>query len=860
LSHSTWSRILSALTVVTAIIAAHMILRPLAVFSQQANNPSEHVRSLNNQLLQVYARLGALSNSEAAAVALRSQGAEIIKQRAAALMELIQQSPSQALSIAFSDDVLSRLRKAFPESITSLESVGSWQGATEYLIEDGADFKTYQKHFSITTSTETLNVHFASQVPANLQSGKILRVTGIRVGTEVAADGGTVTGTVTGAAAMCTPLGEQRTLVLLVTTPGVPAPALTPAYFANLLFGSSGLSLSEFWRESSYGVTTASGDVLGWYTLDANYTCDQTSQIRDAAIRAVDSVVDFRQYSRIFLIMSGVYGGCGWAGLATVGCSSLSSAGDGNFTASTAWMYSEIFISRETGITLAIHEGGHNLGLDHASSRGFRPEALGAPGLAGVMNEYGDEFSAMSSASFGHYAAPHKAKLGWLTSDVQTVTGSGSFSIQPTEVGGGLHALKVRRGSDDNNWLWVEYRQPLGVFDSTLKPQIFGGGLIHYQDTSTGAYTHLLDFTPNTTSWADPALLAGQSWVDPYTNVSIAIDNASSTALNVSVAYGPAVCTPAAPTVTLSPANPSAYAGNPVNYTVTIANKDSEQCAPRGFNLSSLVPGWQTTFSQDSLVLSPLASTSVTMSKLVPADTLPATYSVDALVMSTLGSVDGTANVTVVPIPCTAAAPVIALTSSVSNAFPGDTVDYAIVVTNNDAGSCVSRTFNLSSSMPSGWTTAFSQMSLTVASSSTASAKMSKTVPSSASPGTYAANVIATDGSSSVEGKANVTIQLIPLAITLSTSSGPFTKGSTVAITAKVMQGSINAPGASVVFTMISPNGTTSTRKMTADSNGVVVWSYRVGPKDAKGNYHVTAEAKFGSQSASSTTVAFSVE
>jgi len=857
---TTMSRALIALTIVAAIASGLITIGSGALFGQQANTQGQQVRSLNNQLLQVYARLAALPNPQAAAaIAERSQAASVIQQRAVTLQKLIQQNPSEALSLAFSEDLLSGLRNTFPESAKSLESVGSWEGPLEYFIEDGSDLKTYRKHYHVTVGDQTLNVHFAHE-PADLQSGNTLHVTGVRVGTEVAADSGSVTGTATGAAAMCTPLGDQRTLVLLLTTPGVPAPALTPAYFSSLLFDSSGQSLSEFWRESSYGATTASGDVLGWYTLDANYTCDQTDQIRDAAIRAVDSVVDFRQYSRIFLILSGVYGGCGWAGLATVGCSSLSSAGDGYFTASTAWMYSDIFFSRPTAVTLVSHEGGHNLGLDHASTQDFHPETLGVPGSSGVISEYGDEFSAMSTASFGHYASPHKARLGWFTSDVQTVTTSGSFSIQPTEIPGALHALKVRRGTDDNNWLWLEYRQPIGVFDTTLKPQIFGGALIHYQDATTRLYTRLLDFTPATTSFSDPALLAGQSWVDPYTNVSIATDNASSTGLNVSVAYGPPVCTEASPTVSLSPANPSAYAGNAVQYAVTVTNKDSEQCAPRSFGLSSLVPGWETTFSQDSLVLSPSTSASLTMSKLVPVSTPPATYSVDAMATSSNVSSDGTANVTVVPVPCTVAAPMVTLTPAVSSAFPGDTVDYAIVITNNDAGSCTSRSFNLSSTIPAGWGTTFSQTSLSLPPSSSASAKMSKTVPSSASPGTYAANVIATDGSSSVEGKTNVTIQLIPLAITLSTSSGPFTKGSTVAITAKVMQGSINASGASVVFTMISPNGTTSTKKITADSNGVAVWSYRVGPKDAKGNYQVTAQAKFGSQSTSSTTVAFSVE
>src|SRR5262249_42536884 len=150
---------------------------------------------------------------------------------------------------------------------------------------------------------------------------------------------------------------------------------------------------------------------------------------------------------------------------------------------------------------------------------------------------------------------------------------------------------------------------------------------------------------------------------------------------------------------------------------------------------------------------------SVAMSKVVPVAAAPATYSIDALATDSLGSADGTANVTVVPTPCTASAPAITLTSSVSTAFAGDIVNYAILIQNNDTGSCTPRTFNLSSSMPSGWVTSFSQTSLTVAPVSSGSLNMSKTVPSSASPGTYSANLIATDTSGSVEAKANVTIQ-----------------------------------------------------------------------------------------------------
>src|SRR5207245_1655837 len=144
---------------------------------------------------------------------------------------------------------------------------------------------------------------FADGEPYGLKSGDQLHVTGVRVGTQVAAYGGIITSSgTTSTAAMCTPIGQQKSVVLLVTFPGVPAPAIAPATGYQSFFGNTGRSVSEYWREASYGVTSAAGDVFGWYTLDANYTCDQSGSIRDAAIRAADADVDFRQYSRIFII------------------------------------------------------------------------------------------------------------------------------------------------------------------------------------------------------------------------------------------------------------------------------------------------------------------------------------------------------------------------------------------------------------------------------------------------------------------------------------------------------------------------------------------------------------------------------
>ncbi len=610
------------------------------------NDPTARFRNLNNQLLTVYSRL--LASPAGDAIALRSQAAAVIQQRAAILGDMIETDPAQALGFAFSQDLLANLAAAFPESASQLESAGTWEGQLEWVVAMRPNLINYRDLRRLTVGSESYDIYFAKTEPAGLKCRDTLRVRGIRVGTRIAAADGSIQSAAPAGA--CNTIGDQKSIVLLVTFPGVPAPSITPASVSDIFFGSSGHSVSEFWREASYGVTSASGDVFGWYTLDAVYTCDQYSAMRTAAINAADPSVNFTQYNRIFIIFP--RSSCGWAGLGTLGCSSLSSA-DGGFTASTSWMLSNYFSNRDQGVKLAAHEGGHNLGLHHSSSRDFGTEALGAPGTAGTLSEYGDVFSAMGSWNLGHYPAPHKKMLNWMAEGgtIRTVQSSGSFSVQPFEMGAGtLQALKIQRGTGSSDWVWLEFRQPVGNYDNTLGSQIFSGATIHYQDSTAGTHTHLLDYTPETASWSDPDLAATRSWTDPYTNLSISITGATSSTLNADVIYGAIPCVPANPTVTLSPANPSVYAGSNVNYTVSVTNNDTAGCAPRSFDISSSQPGaWPNIFSQSILTISPSSSTSTTMTKSVPGGTVPATYAVDGSALSSGNAGTGNANATVMP-------------------------------------------------------------------------------------------------------------------------------------------------------------------------------------------------------------------
>jgi len=625
----------------------------------QDNPAAARARALNNALLGLHGQMQQAASSEAAL--LHSRAAKVIEQRAAVLTALIQQDARQGLSFAFSPELLADLAAKFPESASQLEQHGTWRGPVEYRIIDRADRKSHGLQILMTVGQQKFEIHFAGVEPAGLKSGDLLEISGVQSGATMAALGGTVTGTSLPAASCCT-TGPQNVAVLLVTFPGVTPPAgVTQQSVHDLFFGTTGRSLDGFWREASYGQTSAAGDVFGWYNLTGSYSCSAADQIRDDAIVAGSAAgVNFQNYSRLVVVFPSTLG-CGWAGISTVGCTTLSSPA-GSFIASYSYLVaSYLGSSQDTAVALTIHELGHGLGLKHSGTRDFGTDALGPLGVTGTIVEGGDDFSTMGGWGLGHYAAPHKAELlNWLTAGTayQTVQSSGTYALQPFEASpAGLEALKIQRGTGNNAWLWLEYRQPVGNYDTTLLTQPFSGALIHYEDSITGAYTHLLDFTPESIvnlydDFNDPALVAAQSWTDPYSNLSLSVQSATSSGLTVNVNYGAAPCTHANPTMTITPLNPSIYPGNSASYAISVTNNDAAGCASSSFNLSSSQPvGWPTGFSASALTLSPGQSASATMSKTGLLATPPGTYAVDASAASGPFQASGTANVTVMAPP-----------------------------------------------------------------------------------------------------------------------------------------------------------------------------------------------------------------
>jgi len=533
---------------------ALVVLALVALPGLAQQTPS--VTELNDRLLELQEQVSGAAPEQA--VGLRNQAAGVIQFRQRALSALIAQNPQQALPLAFAPGVLAQLASSFPGSAAQLESRGVWQGELAYLIEDDESMAASRTHLRLRTEQEVLQLHLAVAQPPGLRSGVQLQVAGLRAGDSVAVESATLLPAPPAPPLVCSTQGAQPIVAILANLQSFTLGAgITQDLVWGILLGNAFAPTSQnpgnrhvddFWQQNSDGKTSvdsATSVVVGPYTLPGDYNtdgeCDPDSMLADA-LAAADPDVNFNDYTRVMIVFPQNMA-CSFAGLASVGCFTNSSPHEHNFNASVSWNRADQMDTRNSGVQLITHEGGHNLGLAHASSRDFGAKTLGPIGTPGTHDEYGDVFSTMGAWNFGFYSAQHAAEqLDWLTLDTnyQVVETNGTYTIENYEKRpAGMKALKVRRGTGNDAWLWIEYRQNTGLYDSRLNSQVWDGVLIHHQDSTTDpGYTYLPDFfEPAMDDWTDVALPAGSTWTDSHSNLFLRVSNATATSVDVTVTY-----------------------------------------------------------------------------------------------------------------------------------------------------------------------------------------------------------------------------------------------------------------------------------------------------------------------------------
>ena len=415
--------------------------------------------------------------------------------------------------------------------------------------------------------------------------------------------------------------------------------------------------------------------------------------------------------------------GCAWWGLGTVGG-----------YPSMAWINGSL----QNGVVA--HEMGHNLGLYHSHSL-----ECGAATIAASCSsvDYGDILDVMGSAvPPKHFNAAQKERLGWLgygaSPPITTVQSSGVYTIDPYEsMGGASKALKVRSAAGD--WYYVEYRQPIGFDASTVSanPNVRDGVVVHLMDGSDANGIYLLDMTPATASWSDPALGVNQSFVDVAGGITIAPQWTDGTNAGVNIILGPSACVRQNPSVVISPAQQQGAAPVAVTYAVSVTNNDTG-CAASSFVQSVTAPsGWIAVGSGLPSIASG-ATASTTLSLTASAAVSPGSYNIVSRVSNSAAppyAGSGSATYLVLS-SCQRRNPTVSVSPAMQQGAPGVTVTYGVSVTNNDTA-CGSASFNQSATVPSGWTATPASAALSINSGATASTTVKVKASASAAPGTY---------------------------------------------------------------------------------------------------------------------------
>ena len=291
----------------------------------------------------------------------------------------------------------------------------------------------------------------------------------------------------------------------------------------NFMFNNAD-SVRTHFEQSSDGLATITGDVLGWYTIpypaapdangDGTPECLYSTWSNAGRVAAQNAGVNLANY-QYFVYVFPSAPGCGWAGL-------------GQLPGSSSW--SNGYINHE----VFVHELGHNWGVHHASSMTCTADTDGDPATAKVrvpisavagdctLSEYGDPFGIMGSWNRKLHNNWHRAQLGWLP-DQQSITADGRYQLTTVNgvAGGPPRLLSIARG--DGSFLVLELRQPEAPFDafSSGANPANGVSVRITPALSTRSQSKLVDTTPATATHGDAALPIGASFTDPLSGYTI---------------------------------------------------------------------------------------------------------------------------------------------------------------------------------------------------------------------------------------------------------------------------------------------------------------------------------------------------
>jgi len=613
-----------------------------------------------------------------------TQLVELAEARYTTLSALMETDPAQLFRVALPE----ARRSGMPDEVQDLLLQKlELEGELEIVIEDFEDGSHRQHNALVTDFGERFRIHF-SKLPENLLTGERVRILGLLLENSedpssagefavsdnpediltLAAGGGSTGGSNGGTPAATHVFGEQKVLVMPVNfLDNSSQPWSTAAISNSLATGNA------FIKENSYQQAWLTTTVTSWRTLPiyTGSSCDYNLIASKADQAATNAGINLGNYDRLVYIFPD--NSCPYRGLGTVGGSP-----------SRAW------IKGNNDWDTITHELGHNMGLNHSRDYVCSGATLGGNC---TYREYGDYPDIMGAWVSGHFNVYQKDRLGWLGSDIQVVSSSGTYQLSPHEqLGNQPLALKIFKGIDPYNglewWYYLEYRQQIG-FDTALNTSSnnFDDGVaVHMGLPEDANSSFLLDMTPETAHHVDAALVPGDNFYDSESGVGITTTSADSTGAAVYIDLGGSqpTCVHSNPSLAFSPVQgPWVAAGTAVNFTLTLTNNDSSACSNNSFSLSTSKPsGWSTALSKTSISLAPGASGSATLTVTSATSASDGFYSIGTAVTGTGNSASGSVTY-VVDNPVASNSPPVAKNDSASTQ-QGTAVNVAVLGNDSD--------------------------------------------------------------------------------------------------------------------------------------------------------------------------------
>lgn len=439
--------------------------------------------------------------------------------------------------------------------LAALRQMGSeepqlFQGRLQSLVADNPTTGRTETRMTLQIGDTSYPVYAGEQIAAGCTT--LANVRGFLIGGQILATSIDNAGPLNSPA--CSSLGDQKTVVLLVETPNFKLPGLiTVPFVQGFMSGVATTTVDGYFREVSGGKTTITPTVLGPYTLAADYPCVTDNTMLLAAMAAADSAIDFTLYNRIIMIAPrNPASGCS-SRVSTTLCQPLSTPTHSSLVASWAYIASDIITTASAGVNLATKALGYGLGTGASFTRDYGNVAIGPFGPGGTDTLNGDHsvmggFQAYNGVfPLGHLAARQKFDQGWYTSGTDFLnvqTNNVSTILPASSPTAGVKALRIRRGTGYNEWLWVEHRQFVGPYDSTLQqyaPTLPTGVLIHHErPTDVRANSYLLNFKPVAlpNDFRTAMLTPGAQWDDPSSNLSLQVAAVAS-GMQVTTTYRP---------------------------------------------------------------------------------------------------------------------------------------------------------------------------------------------------------------------------------------------------------------------------------------------------------------------------------